>query len=76
MKRGFDPFQDMVEQGVLSMAGSDKSSNEADSPKERAATGGRFKGLLSKNLAKKFGQEMIDANFAAVNRAYEEVTVA
>ena len=35
-----------------------------------------FKGLLSKNLAKKFGQEMIDANFAAVNRAYEEVTVA
>jgi pyruvate ferredoxin oxidoreductase gamma subunit len=35
-----------------------------------------FKGLLSKNLAKKFGQEMIDANFAAVTRAYEEVTVA
>jgi pyruvate ferredoxin oxidoreductase gamma subunit len=35
-----------------------------------------FKGLLSKNLAKKFGQEMIDANFAAVQRAYEEVTVA
>jgi len=35
-----------------------------------------FKGLLSKNLAKKFGQEMIDANFAAVTRAYEEVTMA
>ena len=35
-----------------------------------------FKGLLAKNLSKKFGQEMIDANFAAVNRAYEEVTVA
>jgi pyruvate ferredoxin oxidoreductase gamma subunit len=35
-----------------------------------------FKGLLSKNLAKKFGQEMIDANFAAVQRAYEEVTMA
>ena len=48
MKRGFDPFQEMVEQGVLSMAGSNRSSNEADSPKERAAVGGRFKGLLSK----------------------------
>ena len=35
-----------------------------------------FKGLLAKNLSKKFGQEMIDANFAAVERAYEEVTVA
>jgi pyruvate ferredoxin oxidoreductase gamma subunit len=35
-----------------------------------------FKGLLAKNLAKKFGQEMIDANHAAVMRAYEEVTVA
>ncbi len=35
-----------------------------------------FKGLLAKNLSKKFGQEMIDANFAAVMRAYEEVTVA
>jgi pyruvate ferredoxin oxidoreductase gamma subunit len=35
-----------------------------------------FKGLLAKNLSKKFGQEMIDANFAAVDRAYEEVTVA
>lgn len=35
-----------------------------------------FKGLLAKNLAKKFGQEMIDANYAAVDRAYEEVTVA
>jgi len=35
-----------------------------------------FKGLLAKNLSKKFGQEMIDANFAAVTRAYEEVTVA
>lgn len=35
-----------------------------------------FKGLLAKNLGKKFGQEMIDANFAAVDRAYEEVTVA
>jgi len=35
-----------------------------------------FKGLLSKNLSKKFGQEMIDANFAAVTRAYEEVTMA
>jgi len=35
-----------------------------------------FKGLLAKNLGKKFGQDMIDANFAAVDRAYEEVTVA
>jgi pyruvate ferredoxin oxidoreductase gamma subunit len=35
-----------------------------------------FKGLLAKNLSKKFGQEMIDANWAAVDRAYEEVTVA
>jgi pyruvate ferredoxin oxidoreductase gamma subunit len=35
-----------------------------------------FKGLLAKNLGKKFGQEMIDANHAAVQRAYEEVTVA
>lgn len=35
-----------------------------------------FKGLLAKNLGKKFGQEMIDANFAAVDRAAEEVTVA
>jgi len=35
-----------------------------------------FKGLLAKNLGKKFGQEMIDANFSAVDRAYEEVTVA
>lgn len=38
--------------------------------------GGTFKGLLAKNLAKKFGQEMIDANWAAVDRAAEEVTVA
>ncbi|HEX9093810.1 MAG TPA: 2-oxoacid:acceptor oxidoreductase family protein [Coriobacteriia bacterium] len=35
-----------------------------------------FKGLLAKNLSKKFGQEMIDANFAAVDRAFEEVQVA
>ncbi len=35
-----------------------------------------FKGLLAKNLGKKFGQEMIDANFAAVDRAHQEVTVA
>jgi pyruvate ferredoxin oxidoreductase gamma subunit len=35
-----------------------------------------FKQLLAKNLSKKFGQEMIDANFAAVDRAYKEVTVA
>ena len=35
-----------------------------------------FKGLLAKNLSKKFGQEMIDANFAAVDRAAQEVTVA
>ena len=35
-----------------------------------------FKGLLAKNLGKKFGQEMIDANFAAVDRAAQEVTVA
>ncbi len=35
-----------------------------------------FKGLLAKNLSKKFGQEMIDANYTAVDRAYEEVTVA
>jgi len=35
-----------------------------------------FKGLLAKNLGKKFGQDMIDANFAAVDRAYKEVTVA
>ena len=35
-----------------------------------------FKGLLAKNLSKKFGQEMIDANYTAVDRAYKEVTVA
>jgi len=35
-----------------------------------------FKGLLAKNLRKKYGQEMIDANYAAVDRAFEEVTVA
>ena len=35
-----------------------------------------FKGLLAKNLSKKFGQEMIDANFAAVDRAFEGVQVA
>lgn len=35
-----------------------------------------FKGLLAKNLGKKFGQEMIDANWASVDRAFEEVTVA
>jgi pyruvate ferredoxin oxidoreductase gamma subunit len=35
-----------------------------------------FKGLLAKNLSKKYGQEMIDANYAAVDRAYEEVTQA
>jgi pyruvate ferredoxin oxidoreductase gamma subunit len=35
-----------------------------------------FKRELAKNLGKKFGQEMIDANHAAVMRAYEEVTVA
>lgn len=35
-----------------------------------------FKSLLAKSLSKKFGQEMIDANFAAVDRAIEEVTVA
>ncbi len=34
-----------------------------------------FKGLLAKNLSKKFGQEMIDANWASVDRAFEEVTV-
>ncbi len=35
-----------------------------------------FKELLAKNLSKKFGQEMIDANFTAVDRAAKEVTVA
>jgi pyruvate ferredoxin oxidoreductase gamma subunit len=35
-----------------------------------------FKGLLAKNLSKKFGQDMIDANFEAVDRAFKEVTVA
>ena len=35
-----------------------------------------FKNLLAKNLSKKFGQEMIDANYAAVDRAFEEVTVS
>jgi pyruvate ferredoxin oxidoreductase gamma subunit len=35
-----------------------------------------FKSLLAKNLGKKFGQQMIDDNHAAVQRAYEEVTVA
>ena len=35
-----------------------------------------FKGLLAKNLSKKFGQDMIDANFSAVDRAFQEVTVA
>jgi len=34
-----------------------------------------FKGLLAKNLGKKFGQEMIDANWASVDRAFKEVTV-
>lgn len=34
-----------------------------------------FKGLLAKNLSKKFGQEMIDANWASVDRAFKEVTV-
>ncbi len=34
-----------------------------------------FKDLLAKNLGKKFGQEMIDANFASVDRAFQEVTV-
>jgi len=35
-----------------------------------------FKGLLANNLSKKFGQEMIDANWASVDRAFEEVAVA
>ena len=35
-----------------------------------------FKGLLAKNLSKKYGQEMIDANYAAVDRAFKEVTKA
>lgn len=35
-----------------------------------------FKGLLAKNLSKKFGQEMIDNNWASVDRAFTEVTVA
>ena len=35
-----------------------------------------FKSLLAKNLSKKFGQDMIDANWAAVDRAFEEVQVA
>jgi pyruvate ferredoxin oxidoreductase gamma subunit len=35
-----------------------------------------FKSLLAKNLSKKFGQQMIDDNHAAVMRAFEEVTVA
>jgi len=35
-----------------------------------------FKSLLAKNLSKKFGQEMIDANFAAVERAFKEVQTA
>ena len=35
-----------------------------------------FKGLLAKNLGKKYGQEMIDNNFEAVDRAFKEVTVA
>ena len=35
-----------------------------------------FKELLAKNLRKKFGQEMIDANWIAVDRAFKEVTVA
>lgn len=35
-----------------------------------------FKGLLAKNLSKKFGQEMIDNNWASVDRAFMEVTVA
>jgi pyruvate ferredoxin oxidoreductase gamma subunit len=34
-----------------------------------------FKKLLAKNLSKKFGQEMIDANWASVDRAFQEVTV-
>lgn len=38
--------------------------------------GETFKSLLAKNLGKKFGQEMIDANFSAVDRAAQEVTVA
>ena len=35
-----------------------------------------FKTLLAKNLSKKFGQEMIDANYEAVDRAFKEVTVS
>lgn len=34
-----------------------------------------FKALLAKNLSKKFGQEMIDANWASIDRAAEEVVV-
>jgi pyruvate ferredoxin oxidoreductase gamma subunit len=35
-----------------------------------------FKGLLAENLSKKYGQEMIDANYEAVDRAHEEVVVS
>lgn len=34
------------------------------------------KGLLAKTFGKKFGQDIIDANMASVQRAFEEVTVA
>ncbi len=34
------------------------------------------KGLLVKTFGKKFSQEIIDANLASVDRAYEEVTTA
>jgi pyruvate ferredoxin oxidoreductase gamma subunit len=34
------------------------------------------KSLLETTFGKKFGQEIIDANLASVDRAYEEVTVA
>ncbi|MCL2504257.1 MAG: 2-oxoacid:acceptor oxidoreductase family protein [Coriobacteriia bacterium] len=35
-----------------------------------------FKDLLARSLGKKFGPKMVDANHAAIDRAYEEVTLA
>jgi pyruvate ferredoxin oxidoreductase gamma subunit len=37
---------------------------------------GSIKSLLEKTFGKKFGQDIIDANLASVDRAYEEVIVA
>ena len=44
-----------------------RRSSVRSSRSPASSTSRSFKGLLAKNLGKKFGQEMIDANFAAVD---------